>query len=339
MRLGRAGAWNPLSDLRRPCLSVVVAATDSAEAVAGCLASLDLARAGLPVEVVVAAPWDRAACGPVPEGVRWIAAEQGVAIGTLRRQAANQASADVIAFTEDSCRLEPGWIRAWLQAFRDPRLLAATGPVEQFPAGSALDWAVYFCEYASFTGPCRGGPVRRLAGNNFALRRRVLDVLPVSSEIGECQVAGLLARRAGALAAVPEARAWHVGSYTLREAIFDRLRFGYRYGCGQSAGPFSGRLAHVALGPGILAIQVGRLLATLLVRRRHGGRFLDGLPLTAALLAAWSVGEWLGWLRGPALPGACKSHETAGPPRCRATGPRPSRPAGYRASPVAASAD
>ena len=92
-----------------------------------------------------------------PEGVRWLAAEPGAGVPRLRRLGLDAARAPVVAFTEDSCRLGPGWVEAWLQAFRDPLVPAATGPVAPAMGDSALDWAVFFCEYAPFLPSGREG--------------------------------------------------------------------------------------------------------------------------------------------------------------------------------------
>lgn len=290
-----------MNEARRPALSVVIAATDSTAALAGCLASLARASADFPVEVIVAAPVDRIGPPHSAERVRWVAAEAGAGVGRLRGLGAACASADLIAFTEDSCHFDSGWVRAWLDAFRDPRVFAATGPVEQGPGGSVVDWSVYFCEYAGFAAPLPRGPAGRLAGNNFAVRRAALGDLSDRSVIEESQVARSVARSGRGSLGGSSAQAWHIRKYSLREAIGDRLRFGREYGGMQAAGG-SGRLARVALGPGILAVQLCRLAWTLLRRRRYVEPFLESLPVTAALLTAWSAGEWLGCLERRAQP-------------------------------------
>jgi hypothetical protein len=92
----------------------------------------------------------------------------------------------------------------------------------------------------------------------------------------------------------------------LREAIRDRLRFGHEFGTLRGEGdPMSRPLAFV-VGPAILLSQVARLAATLAAKRRLGGRLVDSLPITLALLTAWSVGEWAGWVPGSRRRAACR---------------------------------
>jgi hypothetical protein len=117
---------------------------------------------------------------------------------------------------------------------------------------------------------------------------------------------------------VAAARAGHIRRYPLREAIGDRLRFGHAYGR-LRAGRWSrwARVAGLFAGPAILGVQAARLTALLIARRRHLGRFLEVLPVTVALLSAWSVGEWLGWLTASLPPSARKRRERGGQPAAR----------------------
>ncbi len=280
-----------------PVLSVVVVATDSAGAVARCVASVG---GGEQVEVIVAAAADRDKPG---QGgwpcVRRVVAEDGTGVPRLRRLGLEQARAPLVAFTEDSCRLSPGWADAWLAAFRDPATLAATGPVEHEEGGSAVDWGVFFCEYAPFLRPMgRSQPVR-LAGNNFAARRDwLMRRLDDEAEVHETLVASHVATDGGRIAAT-EAVVWHVRRYQLSVALRDRLRFGFTFGRLRAATePPLLRLLAIPAGPAILLVQLVRLGLTLGRKRRHCQRFLATWPLTVALLAFWSVGEWLGWVLG-----------------------------------------
>ena len=316
--------------MSRPALSVVVAASDSAAAVGRTLASLG--RPGH-VELIVASARDRVPAAAAPVGVRWVAAEAGAGVPRLRAVGAALAAAEVVAFTEDSCVLDPGWCDAWVDAFRAPSLDAATGPVEHREGGSPVDWAVFFSEYAPFLAPPLPGAPTRLAGNNFAVRR---ELVMGRSEAHETILAHSIRRRGGVLAHVPAARAWHVRRFGLREALRDRFRFGRGFGRLRGGSSRQGRLVAVPAGPAIFASQVGRLVATLLVKRRHGGRFVATLPMTLALLAAWSAGEWLGWLEGDRPAGGCRRRGTAGRPAGPATGPAPSRRPGCRSGPAGA---
>lgn len=291
------------ADPAPPPLSIVIAASDSAEAVARCLASL-----GPPsgFEVLVVAATDRIAPRPVIAGVTWILAPPGSGVPTLRGLGLRHARGEFVAFTEDSCHLDPGWAASWMGAFRDPQVRAATGPVdhEAGPATTAWDWAVFFCEYAPFLGPPRPGPPSRLAGNNFAARAG--EVLALGGdELHESALAGALKGRGARMVRVEGAAAWHTRRFSARETIRDRLRYGLGFGRLRAS---SGRNPLVVLaGPAILLAQAGRVGFWVFAAGRHRAKFVEVLPITLAALAAWSVGEWLGWMTGRAARGISRA--------------------------------
>ena len=280
-----------------PVLSVVIAATDSPEAIGRSLESLQAGSASFPVQVIVAAPSDLAAEVDVQDfRCDWISAEPGTGVPRLRRLGLERAKADLVAFTEDSCVFERDWAWAWVEAFRSPELLAGSGDVQPRLGISPVDWGVFFCEYAPFMAG-QGPRPSRLAGNNFAVR---VGAVPLAGEeIHEAEVALTLLGRPDAMASIP-ALAYHVRRFGFIEAVRDRFRFGLDFG-GLRARRHSRRLQRVAIlmGPAIFAIQLARLAKTVLASRQHIGQFVMSLPLIGLLLATWSLGESLGWAFAP----------------------------------------
>jgi hypothetical protein len=297
--------------LNEPSLSVVIAATDSARAVTGTVASLLSGHDPDRLEIlVVAAPEQIRPRDDLPR-VRWIASEPGAGVPRLRRHGLDQAHAPVVVFTEDSCRFGPEWAEGWIVAFDDPAVVAATGTVEPSMGDRAWDWAVFFCEYAPFLA---GRSPERLAGNHFGIRRSIRDLID-GDEIDETAVPGAVS---GAIRIVP-AHTEHVRNYALREAIGDRLRFGFAFGRLRARGQsFPLRAAAWLAGPAILAVQAARLTGIVLRLGRFMDRYVEILPLTLALLTAWSVGEWLGWVSAPYPPArARRRRERAARPAAR----------------------
>jgi hypothetical protein len=230
---------------------------------------------------------------------RRIVAPPGSGVPRLRRLGLEAASGRVVAFTEDSCVAAPGWLDAWISAFDDPSIAAASGVVEHDPRASAVDRAVVFCEYAPFLPPTPAGPPARLAGNNFAVDRGVALRL-AGDELHETALLAAILREGRPVRTADRAIVRHVRRFGWREAFGDRLRFGFEFGRLRSRGlsPIA-RLAGWVAGPAIFAVQAGRLGLTILRGRRHLVSFLKSLPITLAMLAAWSLGEWAGWCLGP----------------------------------------
>lgn len=275
----------------------MIAASDSTSSVARTLASL--ARQGNPgrVEVIVAAGSDLSPPDGLGPGVRWIEAPAKTGVPRLRGLGLGAARAPVVAFSEDSCVFAPGWCDAWIEAFADPRLDAATGPVEPDMGDSFVDWAVFFCEYAPFLGG-QGESLSRLAGNNFAVR--VDPGRDRDAEVHETEVYLEVSGRDALIHEVDLAIVYHVRRYAFGRSFAERLAFGFDYGRLRAVRQHpSSRIPAVFAAPAIAAVQIARLLAVVVSRRRCVGRLVTSLPLIVGLLSAWSLGESLGWALGP----------------------------------------
>jgi len=319
----------------RPTLTVVIAATDGPRAVARAVASLS-GQGGGRIEIIVVAsgfdPTDADASSAI-DPPRPIVEPGGTGVPRLRRIGLEASRGRVVAFTEDSCLALPGWADAWASAFADPALVAASGLVERDDA-SALDRAVFLSEYAPFLPPIPTGPPSRLAGNNFAVVRESA-LRESGAEVHETALLAAIRRAGGAIATVDRAIVRHVRRFGVREAFRDRLRFGFEFGRLRSE-TGRGRLAGLIAGPAILAVQVVRLAGL----ARRNPRLLAGpaatLPLTLALLAAWSLGEWAGWVRGPIRATGRRRRGKAARSPARRPDRSGSSPANYRAGPPAA---
>jgi hypothetical protein len=261
--------------------------------------------------------------------ISWLAASAGSGVPRLRRIGAEFARGRIVAFTEDSCLAGQGWVEAWLLAFADPSLVAASGVVEHTDVARMLDWAVVFCEYAPFLPPPKAGSPDRLAGNNFAVLREVA-LRASADEVREVELLAAVLREGEAVRMVEGARVRHVRRFGWCEAFGDRLRFGLEFGRLRTLGlsPIARKAGFFAV-PAIFAVQAIRLSRTILNNRRYLGWFIRALPITLALLAAWSVGEWAGWCLGPPArdraPGCRRrgtSGRTGGPLAGRAGSPR-----------------
>lgn len=308
--------------------SIIVAATDSNDAVDQCLASMSREFRD---RVIVAFDPARIDVDLLPIGLTRVAGQPGDNAHRLRILGACRTLADILVFTEDSCRFGPNWSEWWLKAFEDPEVLAATGPVEPDRGNSSIDEAVFLCEYAPFLSDASRLSYGRLAGNNFAVRRAVLDFC--TGDVHESEVAEQVCRLGGTIRLAPEALVHHSRRYSLESAICDRLRFGFGFGrfCARVGSPLR-RFSRILFGPGILVSQLGRLAWTLARKRRGGEAILSAGLLTVVLLLAWSVAEWLGWIVGPSQ----KSCETTDPRLSTRTAPPTSLQDDYKLEPSAA---
>lgn len=145
-----------------------------------CLASV-LACAPAPAEVVVVDQSSDDATrhlvcrhqgGAVP--VRYLRG-RGTGLARARNQGIADCTAPVVAFTDDDCRVEPGWIGALTDAIRSGAADAAAGrTLPDLPEGGG---AATFSRYAPERPPVfsrRTHPWRVGGGGNFAARTQAL---------------------------------------------------------------------------------------------------------------------------------------------------------------------
>ncbi len=103
-------------------------------------------------------------------------------ISAARNAGIEAAAAGIIAFIDDDAVPEPTWADALLEAFVDPDLAAATGPVLG-RNGISMQWGPMVVNglgqdlETGPDGPFRDGFVRKLQGTNMAFRRDVFESL------------------------------------------------------------------------------------------------------------------------------------------------------------------
>ena len=196
-------------------ISVVVPTRGRAEALALCVAALEVQT--VPVEVVVVE--DVEGRGPA-----W-----------ARNEGVGRARGGVVCFTDDDCEPEVGWVEALVAPIFADEAEAATGPVSMGDGATAADraWeAIVDYLQVRATAPGSASPGFVVTAN-LAARRSLLERLPFDESFpaaaGEDRDWGERAARAGAAPVfVPAAAVLHRSGM----GIADFLRQQYRYGRG-----------------------------------------------------------------------------------------------------------
>jgi GT2 family glycosyltransferase len=88
-------------------------------------------------------------------------------------------TSDIVAFLDDDAAASPDWLALLVEAYRDPRVIAAGGAIEPDWATArpgwwptSFDWVVG-CTYEGM--PTETAPVRNVIGANMSFRRSMLD--------------------------------------------------------------------------------------------------------------------------------------------------------------------
>jgi glycosyltransferase involved in cell wall biosynthesis len=288
---------------RRRSLTVVVAAWNDPELLRTCLRSLEVCQGRESIEVIVASPAGRGFEATVSEfaATSNVSLASDATVPALRAAGLARATGDIVAFLEDHAMVAPSWADALLEAFAEPAVRAAGGPVAQAPGLSTLDWGAYLFDYGRFMPPAAAGPVRELSGLNMAFARELLDTLGDSLRDGviEGPLLDVLRRRGVALHLVPAALVYQTKRYSLRETLVSVYYLGRGYAGRRVQGTASaGRLVRAAGSLVLPAVLVWRVLSVVLPKGRDTGRVLAAVGYLCLIALAWSVGEGMGYVAG-----------------------------------------
>jgi hypothetical protein len=196
---------------------------------------------------------------------------------------------------------EPGWRAALLRAHA--RGATAVGGALLPGAGlRARDWAIFFQRYRAYRPPFAAREVADVPGDHASYLREALDETASLWERGfwERDVNRELHRRGRKLVLDPDFRARYEGGESARRFLAHRFRHGIQFGRERLRGVRTGRRLLLSLAfvlPGaVFLVRIGR---ESLGRPGSLGPFLRALPWLLVFVGAWSLGEWLGALRGP----------------------------------------
>ena len=287
-----------------PAVSVVVASNRSAALLGACLNSLVPQCARLGAELVVARsgePLDVAGLSRGYTGLKVVAMEADATIPQLRGAGMAMATGDIVALTEDNCVADPHWIDMLVGGAREG-VDVVGGGMDNAQRERAVDWAAYFAEYGFFSGTRRApdGATPLLTAANVAYTRRVVDDVVDWARSGEWEnvVHDRLLGRGSVMRFVGTAAVYQNTNTRFWDFCRDRYEHGHAFARRRLAeNPESSRIALLAgspLLPMLLTARVARAAAS-----TRWGAFMRALPATFAFLTAWSVGEAVGYVRGP----------------------------------------
>jgi hypothetical protein len=287
-----------------PTISVVVAGAGSASGLEACLQSLaaQIPPHGVDV-VVVAAAGDGSAqlVARLFPDFRVVAVAAPALVPERWAAGIRATAGDVVALTTEHCVPAKDWLSAIAAAHASP-VAAVGGAIEPDDEGRRLDWAIYFCRYSRYMLPLRAGPVADLAADNASYRRRELDRVQDAWRDGfwESSVHEELRGQGRALVLDPAIVVHHQRSFSLGGFLRQRLIHGQHYARRRIRGAPGRRALYLAASPVIPLVLAARIARVVLGKGRHRLALLRAAPLLLLFLLAWTLGEALGYLRGPA---------------------------------------
>lgn len=288
-----------------PELSVVVPSVNGPPVLFECLDALARdAAAGVGLEVIVVDRLGDAVRHAITARYPWavvIAASPETTIPDMRAIAFRRASGDAVAVIEDHVIVPDGWSRQLLDAVASGHDVVG-GAVTNAATRTTTDWAAFLCEYSHLLPPIPTGEVESLTGNNVVYRRAVLDRYAHTIAEGrwEDHLHAAMRQDGVRLICRPDIVVGHKMHYRIRDYVTQRYFYARAYAGLRATGFGVARraammVATAALPPVLLARIVSRVTS----KRVHVAELVRSLPLLAAFVCAWAVGEAVGYAAGP----------------------------------------
>ena len=290
-----------------PSLSIVIAATQPWPEVQECLDALHPQAAALEAEIVVAYG-DARGLAEDPSSypqIRWLPVP-GASPFQLRAAGLAAATGDVVAVTEDHCRVAPDWCAQTLRAHRQyPTAAVIGGAVENGATGRLIDWANFLISNGGLMRPIPVGARPWVGGQaNLSYKRWALPGNYPSRGMVEAAYQRELRDRGETLILDDGLVVEHVQSL----GVAGSCRIHYddgRCSAGFQRAELSRREWLVQLVRGValpfrVVHDTARLAVRIALRKpTHRLRALTTAPFVALLLCFHAAGELVGYVAGP----------------------------------------
>jgi len=287
-------------------LSAIVISINSPAVLKRCLAALKKQAVQEELEIIVVRNQDKINDEYVSiksdfSGINWLTTPSSCTVPQMRCMGMSESHSEIVALLEDDCIVDANWKSAVMTAHRQD-FIAIGGAVEPGNYNRVLDWAVYFCEYVRFMLPLPRGDVDALAGNNVSYKR-----IPLQDMTGDLADSGFYdvfihwqLKQAGQnLKSDPSVIVYNENSWTWKHI----LNVPFNHGRGFAAmrvknKKYWQKIPYVGIALLLPLIQISRIFAHLVKRRRYILKFFQALPWIVMFSISWSAGELVGYLSG-----------------------------------------
>jgi hypothetical protein len=223
-----------------------------------------------------------------------VGAPSGASRGLSYRLGLSAACHQLVAFTDSSTAVQPGWRASALEAL-DSGAGVVGGPVLPSTPRSMASWAGFIVDYGPHAVAPYTSATGDVSGNNVAYRRELLP--PGDRPLWKHDVSvGLRAAAVHPTLATGMRVVAH-REYRWHDLALARVPSGALYATGRSATWSLPRRLMAALGSaGLPPLTVSRLWVRLSRQPELRSRLLASLPGVVLAAVSWSVGEASGYI-------------------------------------------
>ena len=226
----------------------------------------------------------------------------GASVFALRAHGISRARGEVVAITEDHCRVAPDWCARILDAHRrHPEAAAIGGAVENGATSTLVDWANFALVFSPFMPPIRNGDSETIALQaNISYKRRVIPADPGELGIMEMLFNRELLDRGERLVADGRILVHHHQSHGILKTCASHFHNG-RSIAGFRLPHLTGarRLARIGSTAILPPFLLWLTLRNISGKGRLRGELLASVPLLVPLAVCHAAGELIGYLAGP----------------------------------------
>jgi hypothetical protein len=185
-----------------------------------------------------------------------------------------------------------------LQAADLRRWVGVGGAIDNDPAASARNWAIFFLRYSAFAPPLPAGETDEIAADNAVYdRAAILEHADLLREgFWEPSFHRRFRNAGKKLALDLDLVVVHHGTVSAQNFARQRYLHGRAYGIerAERAG-FTRNLLLLLSSPLVPALLLGRIFIRIARRPRYRGRLLVAMPWLVRFTFAWAIGEACGY--------------------------------------------
>ena len=283
-------------------LSVVIATVDPWPQIKECLESLTYQVGDIKIEVMVVDGHGEGL--PEDQGFSGIIRMQeiGASVFRLRALGLSKANGEIVAFTEDHCKVAPDWCKQIVDLHTAyPNVAAIGGVVENGATASLLDWVHFLIAKGPFMKPVRKGESQSVTGQeNVSFKRKFLPKSFSKNGILQMSFNREMMRKGLKLMMSDRPVVWHVQSLGLVGTCT------MHFHTGKCIAGF--RRHHLSFLMWMLrlcscmilpAFLTARTFHTVFTKKRQRLALIMGTPLLLLLTTCHTIGELMGYLFGP----------------------------------------
>jgi hypothetical protein len=218
-------------------------------------------------------------------------------VPTLWSEGILRAHGSRVALTTAQFVPQPDWL-ARLHAVDLDRWAGVGGAIDNDPASSARNWAIFFLRYSAFAPPLAAAETDEIAADNAVYDRAAIlehtDLL--RDGFWEPSFHRRFRNAGKKLALDPDLVVVHHGTVSARSFAQQRYLHGRAYGIERAErARFARNLLLLLSSPLVPLLLLGRIVRRIIRRPRYRAKLFGALPWLVHFTLTWAIGECRGY--------------------------------------------